>query len=343
MQQSFSVDAPVFVLGIQRSGTTWLANIFDSSPETLLLFEPFAPRYNIFKQFPHEFIYIAPPAPFLGNRIKEKLPELVDSKSVFFKRSDISYLSFAFERFVMRSLLQVDRVIRSSRLEFAHQYQLLNLNRMNDRNLFFPKDKIPKTYVIKELRLNSKVDLLAHTYPNAKFIFIVRHPVAVVHSILTWFRRGHLGELMSNLDIFADCMASQVVFQPYLDKIEFCKNRGAEYRLALHWLLNSEIILKQFEKNTRTRIVIYENLAKDPMTVIRDLFDFAGLELDLQAEKYVNKSSTNSLAKMGVIDTERKSATYYKKWQSQVSTSVQQAVLEIVGESQLLPRIESFY
>ena len=343
MQQSFLYESPVFVLGLQRSGTTWLANIFDSSPETLLLFEPFAPQYNIFEQFPHEFFYVAPPSPFLSNLLKEKLPDLVNYKSVLFKRSDIGYLAFSAERFIMRSLLQMDRIVRSSRLEFARQYQLLNLNRIDDKDLFFPKRKTSKTLVIKELRLSGKVDLIAHTYPKAKFILIVRHPVAVVHSILTWFKKGHLGELRHNLDIYAECMASQVVFQPYLDKIEFCKNKGIEYKLALHWLLNTEITLKQFKENDNAKIVIYENLAKNPSSVTQDLFKFVGIKFEHQVEIYLNQSSTNSLIKTGVIDTVRKSATYYKQWQNQVPKSIQQAVLEIAGDSVLLPEIERCY
>ena len=337
------MDNLIFVCGNQRSGTTWLANILDSSPETLLLIEPFAPQYNLFKQFPHEFIYVKPPSPFLSELLRKNVPRLINYKSVLFRRSDIGRLAFHFESYVMGFLVMANRVLRSSRLDFASNYQLLSLNRVPKRDLYFPKHAAPKAWVIKELRLSGKINLIASTFPSAKFILIVRHPVAVVNSVLTWFERGHLGELKQNMDTYLEHLESQCAFQSYAEKIEYCKGKSIEYRLALYWLINNEIILKQFAGIENTEVVLYENLAQNPGEEIKKLFEFAGLTFDAQVADYIRKSSSRSVKRVGVVNTNRISSEYYRQWQSQVSESLRQAVLDITDESELLSKIERCY
>ena len=342
MDQSI-FESPLFILGLQRSGTTWLTNIFDSSPDTLLFFEPFAPKYNLFEHFPHEFFYVDSPSPFLSNLLKENIPNLINYKSVLFRRGDINHFAFNTERILMHAILKFDRIFRSSRLQFAHQYQLLNLNRFNDKDLFFQKNKVCKQLVIKELRLGGKVKLIKDTYPDARFILIVRHPVAVVHSMLTWIKKGHLGELRSGINIYFECIENQTVYQPYLDKINYCRNKDMTYKLALFWLINTEIALSQLKDYKNARIVIYENLAKNPLRVVQELYDFLELDVESQVENYLEKSTTQASPKTGIIETVRQSKTYYAKWQNQVSKPTQQAVLEIVEGNGLLPEIEKNY
>ena len=49
---------PIFILGSERSGSTWLANIFDAHPGVEFYMEPFADYAGIFPEVPGRNIYI---------------------------------------------------------------------------------------------------------------------------------------------------------------------------------------------------------------------------------------------------------------------------------------------
>lgn len=48
----------VLILGCERSGSTWLANIFDSHPRVNLFMEPFAQYAGLFPGFPDRNVYL---------------------------------------------------------------------------------------------------------------------------------------------------------------------------------------------------------------------------------------------------------------------------------------------
>ncbi len=55
-------------------------------------------------------------------------------------------------------------------------------------------DKTPRYYLI--------IDEIARIFPDAKFIFLFRHPLAVVSSILETYNKGKIGTYWNRIDIF---------------------------------------------------------------------------------------------------------------------------------------------
>ena len=335
----------LFILGNQRSGTTWLSTIFDASPDTLLFVEPFAPQFKLFSTWPHEYLFINPDSATLQQILHAELPNLISRKSFFYKRPDISRSQFLFETWIMELFFKMNLYLRSDRLRFAFQYHLLNLNRIrNQKTLFFQKSSSPSTWVIKDLRLSAKVSLLAEAYQSAAFILIARHPVAVIASILDWFDRGNLQELHANVQFYLDAIETQAIYTPYLDKIKRFKNGSLIEKLAIYWMITNETTLAQFETIANpSKLLIYENLASNPKATVEELFGFAQLPLTAPVQDYISFSTTGSPAKAGAVVTSRHSQTYYKQWRDKVSPELRETVLRVVENSPLFDQIEAVY
>lgn len=81
-------------------------------------------------------------------------------------------------------------------------------------------------------------------FPGAKFIFIVRHPVAVSRSTQKWAQY---------------------------------KNGQSETELILHWLVAHDILLEDLPLVKHWAWFRYEDLVAKPVTILQSLFDFLGL------------------------------------------------------------------
>ena len=89
--EKISSKSLVFILGCQRSGTTWLANIFDASPDTLLFMEPFAPGYKIFPEFPAASIFLDNSSSELNHLLKVDMQaRIYQNKSLLFGKSKMN-------------------------------------------------------------------------------------------------------------------------------------------------------------------------------------------------------------------------------------------------------------
>ena len=69
----------VFLLGCERSGSTWLANIFDAHPDVELWMEPFADYAELFPAVPDRNAWLGQATPALEVAIRQgyaRLPGL---------------------------------------------------------------------------------------------------------------------------------------------------------------------------------------------------------------------------------------------------------------------------
>ena len=100
---SYSPESLIFVLGCQRSGTTWLANILDSSPDILLFMEPFSIPFNIFPEFPEPSFFLDHSSPHLDHFLQTEFPtRLMQYKTLISKKSLYDPARFQMERRLLR-------------------------------------------------------------------------------------------------------------------------------------------------------------------------------------------------------------------------------------------------
>jgi len=344
MSEELTPNSMVFILGCQRSGTTWLANIFDSSPDTLLFMEPFSVPYGIFPDFPESSYIFESSSPFLDNYLQyEVVRLLLHYKPLISRRSLYDPYWFRTERFLARLILQYRRILPLFIVDRVRKFELLNLNRTDNSLPIYAKKISPDYWVIKELRLFGKITILRNTFPKAHFVSIIRHPCATVQSILVWFERGYLTELRSDLNTFFEKIEIQRTAHQYKSLVQKFRNGNLAHKVALYWRISNEVMYRQLDECPKANNLIYEQLALKPLETIESLFAGVGIELSKSTLDYVKYSSKSLNNKQGPITTIRDSANYYSSWVKTIDKSTHQSVLEVTEDSSLMSLFDAYY
>lgn len=338
------MQGPVFILGTQRSGTTWLANIFDSHPECLHYYEPFAPAYGIFPYFPHEFLHVTPPEPGLADRLRADMPGLLRYRSRLFDPVHETRRQFAFEAWLMGKLESLGRRAGPKAFRFAAQFNLVHLNRIGQQPVAWFEKGAVRVVAIKEVRLYFKASFLASALPGATFIHVVRHPAAVVLSMDNFLKRGRLVEIRDHIGRLVETMRAQEALARYEPVLARVRDGNLHDRLAAYWrVANEELTAQLATMPSRSYPLVYEELATDPLARAADMFAWCDLAMTPQTEAYVRGSSTSRSDRKTALDTNRVSATYYRDWVGKVTPEVRGSVERICGDSPLMARFAPFY
>ncbi len=342
IQAAGTAKQMVFILGIQRSGTTWLSNIFDASPDVLLFMEPFARPLNMFPEFPDSSYFLERSPPYLEDLLRTQLPiRLIRNKSFLLKPSlhDPRW----FRRDQRLAKMALNRFTPCGLQNRAHRFEGLNLNRTDDSSSIYPKQKDPDIWTIKELRLAGKMPLVTKAFPEASFVVVMRHPCANVQSILSWFKKGRLIELRQDLETYLEKIEIQSAFEPYRKLIRLCHKGNITHKVALYWRISYETLYHQLQAHPATQFLVYEQLALQPKDIATQMLAQAGVPWSQSVADYVSVSSSRELDNSSPLMTMRDSATYYRSWIEKISDADKQAVLDITGDSFLMPHFEAYY
>ena len=335
---------PLFILGTQRSGTTWLANIFDSHAQCLHYYEPFAPAYGIFPYFPHEFDRLTAPPRDLAARVRNDLARLPRYRSRLFDPVHATRRQFLFEAWLMDRLARVSQRTGGRVFRFAEQFNLVHLNRIGQEPVaWFQKGEI-RVVAIKEVRLYFKAEFLAAALPDASFVHVVRHPAAVVLSMHSFLARGRLVEIRDHIGTLVERMREQPALARYQPVFARVRDGNRYDRLAAYWrVANEELDAQLAAIPARAYPLVYEDLATDPVARSADMLAWCGLALGASTEGYLRASSTSHSGRNTALDTNRVSATYYRDWVGKVTPEILDAVERICADSPLMARFEPFY
>jgi hypothetical protein len=262
----------VLVLGSPRSGTTWLAKIFDSHPGVLYRHEP--------DQLTASEPGLPPEAQIRQWLLQRSLPT-----ARLAARIDLPDMVAA------HSWRQVRAVIK-----------LVNW------------DATPA----------------AQTMPDMRCVFILRHPCGQIASLMAGLRSRHVTAAEAAVDVDAAAVhaagrgVSRAVFNALPKAAKF----------AWGWLAFNELAVESLSRLPNARIVLYEDLCRDPVAISRRLFTFAGLDWHPQADAF-----------LGLSTSYRRGARYYdvfrateetaERWRRTMSPQDQESVRAVVCTSPL--------
>lgn len=242
----------IFVLGIERSATTWVANILDHHPETDVYMEPLSGFISGFEQWPDRFTILAD-LPERAAYFREEFKSLKTNRRFLFTRLSDTPRAWQFD-------LKIAHLVTRKGLANKGIRNFLELNyHRKDRTIPVRKQP-PLQTVIKELRLNFNAGLIATLDTQARVVIVIRDVASCARSILNQLEKGNLVELQKDLtSAYGDISPEQV---------------------ARYWRESYSTLLTSLENGTIPyTMVSHTALLESPRQTVEEFLHFLGFDL----------------------------------------------------------------
>ena len=316
-----TAERVVLLFGLPRSGTTWLAKIFDSHPDVLYRHEP-----DTVWRGRHLPIW-PPPTPtpailaearaYLDRILTTRTLKTMGSRPIFPK----AYRGAAAER-GRRAL-----ILAGALAERLGGRRLVGHATIPDWVAAGAWRRI--TLVLKSVSSPTRLGLFAQALPGCRVIYTLRHPCGQVASM----RRGErLGLFENALDL--DWLLAGTEAKAHgLDPASFARWPLLE-RLAWQWVVLNERALADLAGHPAARVVRHADLARAPLARAGELLAFAGLPMAPETAAFIRRSTEHAGA-AGYYRVFRDAGAEIDKWRSELSAEEQARIWAVVRRSRL--------
>ncbi len=304
------------LMGLPRSGTTWLGKIFDSHPRTLYRHEPDALMYEKF--------------------VRPRLPVSYDSR---YAEAVFDFADAALGSTKPRSVLKAPwfRKCHYPRVAWVRRWLQLHTARLATRLGREPED-IPDGIAMhrmvhvrpvwKSVSCTPILGTLARLLPQSRSISILRHPCGYVGSVLRGTRAAKfLSSPSEDPGLVGVCLRSESARERRLTAADFDAMAPSE-KLAWRWVAGTHEIVATTDSLPNVMTVRFEDLCAEPASVARSLFDFADLSWHDQTADFIRRSTAIEHSSFySVFKNPMHSA---KKWQAELSATDVQRIESVV-------------
>ncbi len=271
--------APILLLGMPRSGTTWLGKILDSDPETLYRHEPDSyGRMN--------FLPLAPP-------VAEAPARAAEVRAFFEGMADVRDTKIAASSPVFAKRYLNPAQMGWNRLAMGGAKALTRFTGELRTPLWLPRGEDPGyRLVIKSIESVARAGLLARALPEARIVILLRHPFGFVASMLRGKRRHLFADSASvgeDLGLLRRLWES--TGRPDSTSPEALETATPAQRLAWQWVLANDKALADTEDHPNVTVVRYEDVCTDPHGTTERLFDFCDLRCTAQTRRFIERST----------------------------------------------------
>lgn len=312
----------IFILGAPRSGTSWLAKIFDAHPDVLYRHEP-------------DILIRAEHIPFMcgedqvrvhRREAEEWLNALAGSHRLKSAGSlPVFAKSFhtASQSAWRRSFVMV--------LKLLQQMPLLGrvANSIDVPDLVDLDSDAYKKLVIKSVSSMGRAGLIAAAAPASRIIIIVRHPCGQVASML---RGVHLAKFEHDIPLRE---LAQTPLAPRFGLTE--EKLAAESfagQLAWSWVIQNETAIEALKTAKHVKLVRHNDLAEQPEPTMRMLFEFCDLDWRPEVADFLTKS-TRATGHEGYYDVKRDPIEASTKWRLELSETDIDTITRIASQSEV--------
>ncbi len=310
-------DPLILLVGMPRSGTTWLGKIFDSHPDTLYRHEPDSaepiPELPVAPAVDDWQRYRQSARSFAGRLPAMRATKVAGSLPVFAK----SYLS-PFAEYAQRA------VIVSAKLA-ARAFWECGIPR------FVRYERVPQLRIVwKSIESTGRLGVLVRSI-TTRSILILRHPCGYVASVLRGEARGK----------FADTAASSEdygILKMLLDThpgracgVTMAALRVADpvERLAWQWRLFNDKALAEIQGRKDVLVIRYEDLCAAPVKQVENLFRFAGLSWAGQTEQFLAASTSAGRSGYYSVFKDPREAAW--GWRRELPQAIIDRILGVTG------------
>ena len=302
----------IIILGSPRSGTSWLAKIFDSHPDIL---------------YRHEPDELALPRPEL--KPVDQVTEWIRQRGL---RAAVKRPNF--QKSWRPAPLDTTRTMLAAALSAAQHLSSLSsvANRIGVPDMVMPRRWNAVRVAVKLVNWDGHG--AARTMPESRCIFILRHPCGQIASLLAGHAASQFAQSSTQPGTPTDmAAAAQRAEQAGIGAAAF-EDLPIAAKLAWCWVAFNEPALRAFGTLPNAKIVIYEELCQQPENLSRELFAFAGLDWHKQTATFLH-TSTQSNRPSGYFDVFRATSLVADRWRQSMSQQDQDAVRNVVSKSSL--------
>ncbi len=305
------------ILGAPRSGTTWLAKIFDSHPRVLYRHEPDLaipdagiPRICRLEDVPR---YQDATVAFVETLILACNLKTAGKLPLFAKTGDPPLAHAARTGLVLA--LRLAQAVRAGR-----DTRMLSL----PRDFGWNSGERPHV-VIKSISSLGRAGLLAASLPEARIVLIVRNPLAQIASRL----RGHATGMMRPFRLTPNLLATVEAERFGLTQARFDTLALVE-QLAWEWAILNEKAIAELSTRGNVTVVRYTDLVLDPRGTARALLAFAGLPWHAAVERFV-RGSTSYLGPDLYFHVRKRGRNPLHKWRAVLRAEDEARILAVVS------------
>src|SRR6056297_183303 len=293
----------ILLVGLPRSGTTWIAKVIDSAPDVFYLHEPdsefripcvpFAPNPEDYEHW----------LPFIDDYL-EKLP-LRGSTRTCGKRPSFSKSHYS-------------NAFWSGRILSRRVAEKLGFRQ---KSFAIPKAKTASntTLVWKSIESLGRVGGFAETQHSLRILQIVRHPCGFIDSVLRGEQGGRFtknASLTQDFGLFEIIARSEVGQELGLSLGRLVRCSSIE-RLAWFWTVLNTKAARELRRQPHAHAISYDALCVDSLPRMRSLFEQLGLVWQDQTEAFVEQST--QAQGTDYYSVKRQSSLACNAWRQQMS------------------------
>ncbi len=280
------------IVGQGRSGTNWLLELFDQSPETFCRNEPYGPKESPLLALMDDRTWVradqsaleahwdevvARLSSHMGNRDHE-IPVPKEYLNPLAQRSGVYHV---FQSPRARALL--GRVLPFFRLEESPV----------PRFIADPARLAGAATILKLVTPPGWCVFVLEQRPEVPVFHIVRHPGGFLNSWANRWARGRDQDaiLRDNRARLRSIVAEDPSWGPRFGDIETASVERTE---LCYWLYMNEVIHAAGEGRERYVHIVYEDLVEDPVATMRRCFDTMGLAWSREIEARIRRTGGGS-------------------------------------------------
>jgi hypothetical protein len=311
-------ERTIFILGQPRSGTTWLAKVFDTHPRSLYRHEPDivrrAPDIPALCSFPATDDFVPPAQAWLNDLANTACVGTVGPAPMF-RKSYRSQMQEGARQGLFPLLKVAGRVPGIS--TFAQSIRLPDFVDL--------ESDACERLIISSVSSLGRVGLLARAAPDSWFILMLRHPWGQIESVLRGAGRGQDACTDPRLATTIQARRRNLTAEKLMALPRISQ-------LAWRWVILNEMVMEELAEATHFRALRLFEINSDPLHHIPPLFDFCGLTWSEQTSKFIAWSTEGS-GNEGYYNMKRDPIEATWGWRRRLSQSDVHMISDIVLDS----------
>ena len=316
------------IVGHGRSGTNWLLDILDASPQTFCRNEPneindspcnhLAPLWQVSRDMSDMDKHWDEIATWMGNHMGERDHRLTSPKIyVHLQAQKLGVANFPARPKIRTALRTVLPAMRAGEWEMPWWVG--------------EQSKLNQAYAVLKINQAARVAvwLLKHR-PNVPVLHIVRHPGGRFNSWKNRFlaERNEVEITQRNRDRLRDVLNIAPEWCDRFGDIDAMPIAESE---MWFWRYVTENIHNAGEGLANYKLLLYENLAQDPVGTAKQVYEFCGLQWTHAVEDLVGEGTQESV--WGKI--QGTPMTVAREWRKKLNTSEVESVNRVLNGSLL--------